>query len=279
MTWKPKSARFKRVQTLQATIECAVNARVAFDASRGVTTSRRTRQRVATFCACRRCRPPAADECPFVAVPSDEEAIQASLRRIRARPAECFYCGSDISEPKRRYNDFMTPAKLGGANDPRNRVAACQRCMSSKRTKTSEEYRTALEKLRGTAVIFYGERSGIVRCPRYPHDGDFAFLTASRKGTHARFPCERAPGLITIPGWTDATHDARGSRIETPFDPLFLAGKTVEHGEISRDGCDLTVAEPVPVVRATLPATARRRKQRILATLRARRSQVVKTAS
>lgn len=268
MTWTPRSQRFKQIQRLQATHACAIDARIAVDAARGVTTSRRTRQRLSRICGCPTCRPPTPDECAWTVIPSPEDGVRASLERIHKRnQGECFYCGADISEHGRHRIDRMTPLRLGGAVDPRNLVAACHRCEASKRTKTSEEYRVFLTETRGLPPIFHGERGATPRCPRYPHDGEFAFRAAGRRGTHARFPCEGRADLVTIPGWTDATADEKGSTIATAFTPRFLAGKTVQCPVSTCEAASIAVAVPP---RAEVTTALRRRKRRALDVLRAR---------
>jgi hypothetical protein len=164
----------------------------------------------------------------------------------------------------------MTPQKLGGADDPRNRVEACRRCAASKRTKTSEEYRTVLAEMRGTVPAFYGESTIPPRCPRYPHDGDFAFTLAGRTGTHALFPCEPRADLVAIPGWTDVTADARGSTIETTFTSEFLVESCVVQARIPVFACVGHGVEVVAVPVRAATVRGAKRGRRVLDVLRAR---------
>jgi hypothetical protein len=66
---------------------------------------------------------------------------------------------------------------------------------------------------------------------------------------------------VRILGWTDATTDARGSRIETAFTPEFLARMIVKQALVPPFPC-ATAPEITEV--APLPSPLRRRGRNVL---------------
>lgn len=76
----------------------------------------------------------------------------------------CWYCGQQLTErkeeiylPNLRTIDHKIPSHQGGMLEPDNVVFACTVCNELKDSKTVEEYRSFLEKLKERNVIFFGE--------------------------------------------------------------------------------------------------------------------------
>jgi len=246
MAWKPKSPRFQQVQRLQAAHACAVDARVAADAARGVTTPRVARQRVAAGCACPRCRPPA---CPALEIVPADRAIAAELARRTEKFGRCWFCGEDFGDLADRPEHMLLPRARGGAHVPSNVVRACYRCGRDKGGSTVEEYRAALAQARGAAVVFDGERRDF--CPRGPHDG--AVADGLQGASSAPAACEAlVPRAAVGEGPIGLTDDpcsaftSRGATIETHFSPAALVNRRVRAAEIRAVACDAPRSLPPP---------------------------------